>query len=109
MLLDLGLQPEARILCRDLQHGHRRIKADLELKLFRALIVRTGDAIYGVDPKTARFLDVNESYLKSIGYTRQVLLEMIVMDVTEGKDMERFYANDELMNRTGSARVENPH
>ena len=86
-----------------------RTQAELESKLFRALIERTGDAIHVVDPKTARFLDVNESACKSLGYAREELLDMGVMDVTVGIDLEQFYANYELMKRTGSTTVENIH
>ena len=83
-----------------------RKRAEADLKLFRVLIESTVDAIHVVDPKTARFLDVNKSACESLGYTREEMLRKTVMDVTEGIDFERFEANNRLMEKTGRATVD---
>jgi len=67
-----------------------RKQTEVALKLFRALIERSGDAIYVVDPETGKFLDVNARAFKSLGYTRDELLGMRVFDVAMGVDRELF-------------------
>jgi formate hydrogenlyase transcriptional activator len=56
-------------------------KTDQALKLFRALIDQSNDAVEVVDPETLRFLDVNEKACKDLGYSREELLAMTVFDV----------------------------
>jgi two-component system cell cycle sensor histidine kinase/response regulator CckA len=86
-----------------------RKRTEAELKLFRALIERTGDSIHVVDPTSARFLDVNESACHALGYTRKELLRMTVMDVTVGVDIAGFEAGHQLMRSKGNATIENVH
>ncbi|OGQ55845.1 MAG: hypothetical protein A3I75_00600 [Deltaproteobacteria bacterium RIFCSPLOWO2_02_FULL_50_16] len=52
-----------------------------ELKLFRHLINQSNDAIFVIDPKTAQFLDVNEKACQNLGYSREALLNMKVIDI----------------------------
>lgn len=52
-----------------------------ELKVFRTLIDRSSDAIFVVDPETGRFLDVNESACKNLGYSREELLGLGIVDI----------------------------
>ncbi len=56
-------------------------KADRSLKLFRTLIDQSSDAVEVVDPKTLRFLDVNDKACKDLGYQREELLSMKVSDI----------------------------
>lgn len=56
-------------------------QANKELSLFRSLIEHSSDAIFIVDPETARFLDVNETACRSLGYSRAELLGMGVGDI----------------------------
>ena len=56
-------------------------EADRSMKLFRALIDQSNDAVEVVDPETLRFLDVNEKSCKDLGYSRQELLGKTVFDV----------------------------
>ena len=51
------------------------------LRLFRRLIDQANDFIVVVDPKTGRFLDVNDSFCNSLGYTRDELLGLTVSEV----------------------------
>jgi PAS domain S-box-containing protein len=64
-----------------LQDVTERKQAELSLKLFRTLIDRSNDAVEVVDPKTLRFLDVNEKACKDLGYTREELLSLTVFDI----------------------------
>jgi PAS domain S-box-containing protein len=56
-------------------------EAERSLKLFRALIDQSNDAVEVVDPETLRFLDVNEKACQDLGYSREELLAMTVFDI----------------------------
>ncbi|MGA2967386.1 MAG: PAS domain S-box protein, partial [Terriglobales bacterium] len=57
-----------------------------ELTLFRTLLDQSNDAIEILEPKTLRFLDVNERACADLGYSREKLLSMTVFDITPGLD-----------------------
>ena len=59
-------------------------RADFELQIrkFRSLLDQSLDALYVLDPESGRFLDVNETACRRLGYTRRELLGMHVMDVS---------------------------
>ena len=63
------------------------------LHLFRKLIDQSSDAIEVVDPETLRFLDVNESACRDLGYTREELLSLKVPDI------------DPVLNESSRARI----
>ena len=52
-----------------------------ELRLFRALLDHSNDAVEVVDPDTLRFLDVNQKACSALGYSREELLSLQVFDV----------------------------
>ncbi len=56
-------------------------KIETHLELFRDLINKTNDAIFVNDPETGGFIFVNDKACTSLGYARQDLLKMHVMDV----------------------------
>ena len=56
-------------------------RATEAMTLFRALLDQAHDAIEVVDPKTARYLDVNEMASRVHGYTRDEYLARSVFDV----------------------------
>lgn len=58
-----------------------RKHAESSLTLFRALIDRSSDGIAIVNPETGFFCDVNETYCRILGYSREKLLSMRVPDV----------------------------
>ena len=64
-----------------LQDITERKQAERSLKLFRALIDQSNDAVEVVDPETLRFLDVNEKACQDLGYSREELLAMTVFDI----------------------------
>src|ERR1700739_501897 len=70
----------ARVACvlQDITDGRG---AERSLRLFRALIDQSNDAVEVVDPETLRFLDVNETSCRQLGYTREELLSMAVPEI----------------------------
>ncbi len=58
-----------------------RKKAEEELKLFQSLINQSNDAIFVIDTDTSRFLNVNDKACSNLGYIRDELLEMGVIDI----------------------------
>lgn len=57
-----------------------RIKND-RLQLFHDLVDKSYDAMFVIDPDTGYFLEVNSSAIKSLGYTREELMRMSVLDI----------------------------
>ena len=57
-----------------------------ELMLFRTLLDQSNDSIEVIDPKTLRFLDLNERACVELGYSREELLSMTVFDVDPDYD-----------------------
>ena len=58
-----------------------RKQVEESLRLFRKLIDELNDSIEVVDPKTLRFLDVNDKACHELGYTRAELLSLKVSDI----------------------------
>ena len=56
------------------------------LALFRSLIDGSNDALEVIDPATLRFLDVNERACRDLGYSREELLSLTVLDVDVAMD-----------------------
>ncbi len=56
-------------------------QAEAALQLFRTLIDQSSDGIEVIDPETGRFLDVNETSCRRLGYSREELLNLRVADV----------------------------
>ncbi len=64
--------------CMDITEQKR---ADESLKLFRALIDQSSDAIEVIDPQTGRLIDVNETAGQRLGYSREEMLSMSIPDL----------------------------
>ena len=58
------------------------------LLLFRTLIDQSNDAVEVIDPVTFRFLDVNKTSCKDLGYSREELLKSTLCEVTVGYDLQ---------------------
>jgi PAS domain S-box-containing protein len=58
-----------------------RKRASEAMTLFRTLLDHANDVIEVVDPKTWRYLDVNEKAVQIHGYTRQEYLALTVSDI----------------------------
>ncbi len=72
LIQDITAQKQAVQMLRD---------SERELKLFRDLVNWTNDTIHVIDPATSRFLDVNERACERLGYTRQEILKLGVIDI----------------------------
>jgi two-component system, cell cycle sensor histidine kinase and response regulator CckA len=55
-------------------------------ELFRRLIDQSSDSIFVVDPDNSDILDINEQACRSLGYTRQELLELTMRDIEQAYD-----------------------
>ena len=85
-------------------------RADASLKLFRTLVDRSSDGIEVIDPETGRFVDVNETTCRRLGYTRAELLTMTVPEVeTVAVDAPSWRKMVEGIRRTGFKIIEGRH
>lgn len=87
----------------------QRRQAEKGLKLFRALIDNSSDAIEVLDPVTLRLLDINETECRELGYSRKELLSMSIADIdpTFNTDLNKVIEAQIL--QSGSARFESVH
>lgn len=83
-----------------------RKRTEAKLKQFRMLIDHSNDAIEVIDLETGRFLDVNETTCRSLGYTRDELLIMGIADVTSGLDRPQKEKIDEVLLKRHSVVIE---
>ena len=51
--------------------------------LFRTLIDHSNDSIEVIDPATGRFLDINQTACRALGYSREEMLSMSLPDIVE--------------------------
>jgi len=86
-----------------------RKRAEEALKLFRALIERSNEAIEVVDPETGHFLDVNEKGCRDLGYSREEFLSLKVFDIDPTRDYSEFMVLINELRETGSMRRESLH
>jgi PAS domain S-box-containing protein len=86
-----------------------RKRSEESLKLFRALIDQSNDAIEVIDPNTFRLLDCNQSAYQSLGYTREEFLALNVFDIDPLVDRETIAQLDEQMKTSGFATLESIH
>jgi diguanylate cyclase (GGDEF)-like protein/PAS domain S-box-containing protein len=83
---------------RDITESRQREEA---LRRFRASMDMSGDMILLVDRKTMRFVDVNETVCRNLGYSREELLGMAPQDILPMTLEELATVYDELI-ATGS-------
>ena len=84
-------------------------KANDELSLFRKLLDNSSDAIEVIDPITLRYLDVNETACRQLGYSREELLAMSIGDIDPTFGTESFHTIEEQFRKSGSVRLETIH
>jgi len=80
-----------------------------ELKLFRTLVDQCNDAIEVVDPETLRFLDANEKASSALGYSREELLSMRVLDIDPAVTESSVAAIIAELRKTGCVVLESVH
>ena len=98
-----------RVLQAVVRDTTERKRAEAGLKLFRALVDHSSDGIYLMDLATRRFLDVNESGCRALGYTRDELLALTAFDVSAEGDRASLDAADTQMEKAGRAMAETLH
>jgi PAS domain S-box-containing protein len=86
-----------------------RKKSDLALKLFRALIDQSNDAIEVIDPDTFRFLDVNQTECLALGYSREEMLSKTVFDIDPIFDRSMSMEFVQNLRKAGSMVIESRH
>jgi diguanylate cyclase (GGDEF)-like protein/PAS domain S-box-containing protein len=91
------------------QNITERKQAEDHLKLFRALLDNSSDAIEVLDPVTTRFLDVNETQCRELGYSREEMLSMRIPDIDPNFDADLNKKIEDLIRQTGEARFESVH
>jgi diguanylate cyclase (GGDEF)-like protein/PAS domain S-box-containing protein len=60
----------------------RQKHIDAQLKLFRQQINQSKDAIYVLDSNSSKFIDVNKSACKMLGYSKAELLEKSILEIS---------------------------
>jgi formate hydrogenlyase transcriptional activator len=80
-----------------------------ELKLFRTLMDQSNDAIEVVDPETLRFLDANEKACLDLGYSREELLSLGVLDIDPAVNEHSIAKVKEVLRKSGFMVMESVH
>jgi PAS domain S-box-containing protein len=86
-----------------------RRQVEESLRLFRKLIDELNDAIEVVDPKTLRFLDVNDKCCLDLGYTRAELLSLKVSDVDPTVNESFLVGIENELDKSGFVTFESLH
>ena len=97
-----------RVVC-ILQDITEQKETEHSLKLFRTLIDESNDAVEVVDPETLRFLDVNDKACWDLGYSREELLTMTVLDIDPQVNESVRKHSLERLHRTGFILKEGIH
>jgi diguanylate cyclase (GGDEF)-like protein/PAS domain S-box-containing protein len=83
--------------------------ANLKLRLFCRLLDHSSDAIEVIDPLTLRFLDMNKTACRDLGYSREELLSMSMDDIDPGLNSNVIKIIEEQKHELGVARFETTH
>jgi PAS domain S-box-containing protein len=90
--------------------NQKLLRSRESLKLFRTLIDHSNDAIQVVDPTTGRFLDINETACRRLGYSREEMLSMSLPDiVATGSGVFSMPTILEAIQKTGFRMAEGRH
>ena len=79
------------------------------LKLFRSLLDQSYDAIKVINLETKRLLDVNETEISQLGYSREELLSMTIFDIDPQVTPEIVARNLEQIRKNGFVVIEALH
>ena len=87
-----------------------RKRTEEALALFRALVDRSPDGIEVIDPETRRFLDMNETGWRRLGYSREEILALTVSEIDAGHDHQAGWpAFLKDLKKAGSATLQAGH
>ena len=78
-----------------------RKQAEKQLQLFRTLLDNSSDGIEVIDPTTLRFLDVNDTECRELGFSREEMLSMCITDIDRELSPK---LKDELQNKLRKSR-----
>jgi PAS domain S-box-containing protein len=82
-----------------------RKEADETLLQFRQVMDETNEAIFMVDPETSRYIDFNRSACESLGYSRDELLQLGVINISKNAvNMQAWHERVDLI-RNNELRV----
>lgn len=90
-------------ICRDIT-----VRKQLELE-YRSIIQAAGDGFWAVRTTDARIIDVNETFCRMVGYTRDELLTMTISDLEAVESPEETAAHIKKIIETGHDLFETRH
>jgi len=92
---------------REAEMRKERKKAEEALSVFKNLLNQSSDSIFVVDPETAGLLETNDSVCTNLGYSREELLTMRVIDFAETqKDLPTWRAYAKKIKEKGNIVLE---
>lgn len=100
---------ERKVIQCNIRDITERKRTEENLNIFRALLDNSSDAIEVLDPVTLRFLDVNETECRELGYTREELLSMHIFDIDAKFDEKSGKSIGEQIEKVGKMRFESVH
>lgn len=86
-----------------------RKERERDHRLFRELLDNSNDAIEVIDRDSLRFLDVNDKECRELGYSREELLSMTVLDIDPTFGTPAMAEIDEQIAKSGAALFEAVH
>ena len=86
-----------------------REAAEKKLRLFRALIDQSNDAIEVIDLQTQRLIDANDKACTDLGYSREELLSLSVTDIDAAGDPVRNREIGKRLEQDGFVVIESLH
>jgi PAS domain S-box-containing protein len=86
-----------------------RKQTEDRLRLFRTLLDNSSDTIEVVEPPAMRFLDINETACRALGYGREEMLAMTVFDIDPVLDEGMVKTLDKQLRKSGSAQFTGVH
>lgn len=87
----------------------KRKQAEERMRLFRSLLDMSNDVVEVIDPETLRFIDVNETACRTLGYSREELLSMRVLDIDSAMDAALIGQMEAALRKRHSAVFESAH
>lgn len=82
---------------------HERKQAEENLLQFRSVLDESSDAIFLIDLETGSYLDFNKSAYEFLGYSREELAQLTVMEIAQHiPNLEIWLARVELIRTSGS-------